>query len=59
MSEGEAPWPSRLDACLRCQIALPDVRAKRSTMAGRQAWAGKNVPRTTGPGLVACRWRSA
>ena len=28
MSEGEAPWSSRLDACLRCQIALPNVRAK-------------------------------
>ncbi len=40
-------------------IALPNVRAKRATTAGRQAWAGENVQRTTGPGLVACRWRSA
>jgi hypothetical protein len=37
----------------------PNVRAKRATAAGRQARAGENVPRTTGPGLVACRWRSA
>ncbi|MGS0753656.1 hypothetical protein ACVBEH_02155 [Roseateles sp. GG27B] len=36
-----------------------NVIAKRSTAAGRQARAGENVPRTTGPGLVACRWRSA
>jgi hypothetical protein len=39
--------------------ALPNVRAKRATTAGRQARAGENVPRTTGPGLAACRWRSA
>ena len=37
----------------------PNVRAKRATTAGRQARAGENVPRTTGPGLGACRWRSA
>ena len=37
----------------------PNVRAKRAPTAGRQARAGENVPRTTGPGLVACRWRSA
>ena len=37
----------------------PNVRAKRATTAGRQARAGDNVQRTTGPGLVACRWRSA
>ena len=37
----------------------PNVRAKRATTAGRQARAGENVPRTAGPGLVACRWRSA
>jgi hypothetical protein len=37
----------------------PNVRGKRATAAGRQARAGDNVPRTTGPGLVACRWRSA
>ncbi len=37
----------------------PNVRAKRATTAGRQARAGENVQRTTGPGLVACRWRSA
>ena len=40
-------------------ILKPNVRAKRATTAGRQARAGENVPRTTRPGLVACRWRSA
>ena len=40
-------------------FAAPNVRAKRATTVGRQARAGENVPRTTGPGLVACRWRSA
>ena len=40
-------------------FVLPNVRAKRATTVGRQARAGENVPRTTGPGLVACRWRSA
>ena len=47
---------------LRCAamvvVAPPNVRANRATTAGRQARAGENVPRTTGPGLVACRWRS-
>ncbi len=40
-------------------VLMPNVRAKRAPTAGRQARAGENVPRTTGPGLVACRWRSA
>ena len=40
-------------------VKRPNVRAKRATTAGRQARAGENVLRTTGPGLVACRWRSA
>ena len=40
-------------------LVRPNVRAKRATAAGRQARAGENVPRTTGPGLVACRWCSA
>ena len=40
-------------------LCLPNVRAKRSPTAGRQARAGENVPRTARPGLVACRWRSA
>ena len=40
-------------------IVMPNVRAKRATAAGRQARAGENVRSTTGPGLVACRWRSA
>ena len=40
-------------------LLMPDVRGKRAPTAGRQARAGENVQRTTGPGLVACRWRSA
>jgi hypothetical protein len=40
-------------------FAGPNVRAKRATTAGRLARAGENGRRTTGPGLVACRWRSA
>ena len=39
-------------------FAGPNVGGNRATTAGRQARAGENVPRTTGPGLVACRWRS-
>ena len=59
MSEGEAPWSSRLDAYLRCQIALPNVRAKRATTAGRQARTGENVQRTAGRARVTRRWGSA
>ncbi len=36
-------------------LVLPNVRANREATAGRQGRAGENVPRTTGPGLVACR----
>jgi hypothetical protein len=43
---------------VRMLLVLPNVRANRETTAGRQARAGENVPRTTGPGLVACRWLS-
>jgi len=43
----------------KSELASPNVRAKRATTAGRQARAGENVRSTTGPGLVACRWRSA
>jgi len=38
---------------------LPNVRAKRTATAGRQARPQENVHRTLRPGLVACRWRSA
>ena len=31
-------------------LAMPNVRAKRAATAGRQARAGENVHRTTGPG---------
>ena len=44
---------------VRAWQAMANVRVKRATTAGRQARAGENVPRTTSPGLVACRWRSA
>jgi hypothetical protein len=40
-------------------FVLPNVRAKGATAAGRQAQGCDNVQRTTGLGLVACRWRSA
>ena len=44
----------------RCMVfAVPNVRAKRATTAGRQARPQENVHRTLRPGLVACRWRSA
>ena len=43
----------------QAQYVLPNVRAKRATTVGRQARGGENVRITTGPGLVACRWRSA
>jgi hypothetical protein len=43
----------------RAVFVGPNVRAKRATTAGRQARACDNVRSTTGPGLVACRWRSA
>jgi hypothetical protein len=36
----------------------PNVRVEAVPTARRQARAGENVPRTTGPGLVACRWAS-
>ena len=38
--------------------AGPNVRVEAGPTARRQARAGENVPRTTGPGLVACRWAS-
>ena len=61
---GSVPHPDNaLDRLVRAlakvRFAWPNVRAKRATTAGRQARAGENVLRTTGPGLVACRWRSA
>ena len=59
ISVDEVTWPSRLEAGQHCHLALPNVRAKRATTAGRQARAGENVPRTARTGLVACRWRSA
>ena len=36
----------------------PNVRGEAGPTAGRQARTGENVPRTTRPGLVACRWAS-
>ena len=57
--QGEATWPSRVEACHDRCIALPNVRAKPAPTAGRQARVGENVPRTAKPGLVARRWGSA
>jgi len=37
---------------------LPNVGGEEGPTAGRQARTGENVPRTTSPGLVACRWAS-
>jgi hypothetical protein len=66
LSDGEWRLVFWLFGCGRCfprlrgrGLVLPNVRAKRATTAGRQARACENVPSTTGPGLVACRWRSA
>jgi hypothetical protein len=36
----------------------PNVRVEAGPTASRRARAGENVPRTTGLGLVACRWAS-
>ena len=47
------------DTAVTMLIAMPNVRAKRETTAGRQARPQENVHRTLWPGLVACRWRSA
>jgi hypothetical protein len=46
-----------LEHCMAV-LALPNVRAKRATTAGRQARAVQDKPRRRA-GLVACRWRSA
>ena len=54
-----ACWRLKNGMAKRGYSLRPNVRAKRATTAGRQARAGENVPRTTSPGLVACRWRSA
>jgi len=39
-------------------VARPNVRVEAGPTARRQARTGENVQRTTGPGLVACRWAS-
>src|SRR5881394_3955250 len=38
--------------------AEPNVRVEAGPTASNQARVGENVQRTTGPGLVACRWAS-
>jgi len=43
---------------LRCLVARPNVGVEAGPTVRRQARAGENVHRTTGPGLVACRWAS-
>ena len=57
--DGKGLWLFLAAGDAQVVFARPNVRAKRATTAGRQAQAGENVQRTTGPGLVACRWRSA
>ena len=42
----------------RVVLVTPNVRVEAGPAARRQARAGENVQRTTGPGLVACRWAS-
>ena len=37
---------------------MPNVRVEAGPTASHQPRAGENVQRTTGPGLVACRWAS-
>ena len=59
MDEGEATWPSRVDACHCCHVALPNVRAKPAPAVGRAGPVGENVPRTADRARVARRWCSA
>lgn len=40
----------------RPAVGLCDLAFELRRDAGRQARAGEDVPRTTGPGLAACRW---
>ena len=42
----------------KVEFMTPNVRVEAGPTARRQARAGENVPRTTGPGLAACRWAS-
>ena len=56
---GGAPWVRQEATSQLRRAETPNVRAKRATTAGRQARGGEDVQRTTDPGLVACRWRSA
>ena len=39
-------------------VVISNVGVEAGPAAGRQTRAGENVPRTIGPGLVACRWCS-
>ena len=58
--DGSRPSGLEVDGDILEKVHMSsNVRAKRATTAGRRARAGENVPRTTRPGLVACRWRSA
>ena len=41
---------------MRNGLGRPNVRVEAGRTVRRQARAGENVPRTTGPGLMACRW---
>ena len=59
--EGGFHWSFEIEGSggQKSWFVKPNVRAKRAPTAGRQARAADNVHRTCGPGLVACRWRSA
>ena len=60
MSQREVTWPSRLEACQHCHLALPNVRAKLAPTlwrAGRLAQNGPKALRRTNS--VTRRWCSA
>ena len=59
-AECAAPVPDSVDRRGRRRHEVDDAqrRVNRATAVGRQARAADNVPRTCGPGLMACRWRS-
>ena len=51
-------WLFREAGIAQVEFVQPNVRVEAGPTVRRQARAGENVQRTTGPGLVACRWAS-
>jgi len=49
---------SRCNGARNAELPTPNVGGEAGPTASHQARAGENVQRTTGPGLVACRWAS-